>query len=579
MRWIVNYHLFSGHHETVSLIKRKTSMKSSSLQKFRAKLAANEPVVGLWITLESASITEMAVASGLDWVLIDAEHGHLDWKEIMEHMRATVRSDTIALVRITEVNAGLIKRALDVGADGVVVPWIESVEQLEQAVKFANYPLRGLRGIGAERATAWGKCFAEHAAEANDNVLVIPIIESVKGAENIEALCKVDGVDLIFFGPADYSASAGFAGQWEGPGVAETILSMKDTARRLGKRCGIVTTDNANLRQRIDQGFQMLAFGTDSTMIFRSLDASLASLGKPTTLRPDLSVVDSTVRPARLRRPPESMRPDRGETMNPVGSGLQIELAPGVHLECLVGAQNQARGLTTGFVTFDPLSVLPYHTHPCSESITLISGHAAVLVEGRQYTLSPFDNITIPRGLAHSTVSLSSTKPALLHVALASDTPTRDMVDHPFPVVAMPDRSEGCPPFERVTRFQSAHRFEAGPNTEFIDYFNQTLMPGIEMSGGYGLFQCGGRLPAHIHDFDESICIVTGVATCVVEGRHYSMSNGSTALQPRGRVHYFINESSEAMAMIWVYAGPMPERIMVDEHCATVAGDPWKTVN
>src|SRR6058998_1641370 len=104
-------------------------MKIAAIKKLRQKLAAEQPIYGMWITLESASIAEMAVALGLDWVIIDAEHGHLDWKEILEHIRATVRSNTVTLVRIAELNAGLIKRALDIGADGIVVPWIETAEQ------------------------------------------------------------------------------------------------------------------------------------------------------------------------------------------------------------------------------------------------------------------------------------------------------------------------------------------------------------------------------------------------------------------------------------------------------------------
>jgi quercetin dioxygenase-like cupin family protein len=140
----------------------------------------------------------------------------------------------------------------------------------------------------------------------------------------------------------------------------------------------------------------------------------------------------------------------------------------------------------------------------------------------------------------------------------------------------MLDESVHLPGKERVTRFKTAKRLEAGPGTSFIDYFNHDLMPGSEMSGGYGLFHAGGRLPAHFHDFDESICIIEGSAVCVVEGRRYQQSGCSTALQPRGRVHYFINESNEPMAMIWVYAGPMPERVIVDESCATVEGNPWK---
>src|SRR6266704_5453441 len=105
-------------------------MKIDAIKKLKEKLAAGDAVYGLWVTLESASISEMAVALGVDWVVVDAEHGHLDWKEILEHIRAAVRSDTVVLVRIAELNGGLIKRALDIGADGVVIPWIETFEQL-----------------------------------------------------------------------------------------------------------------------------------------------------------------------------------------------------------------------------------------------------------------------------------------------------------------------------------------------------------------------------------------------------------------------------------------------------------------
>src|SRR5438132_1991998 len=190
-------------------------MKTAAVQALRRKLAADAPTFGLWVTLEAPSITEMAVGLGIVGVVIDAEHGHLDWKEIVEHLRATVRSDTVALVRIAELNGGLIKRALDLGADGVVIPWVESAEQFRQAIRFARYPLEGVRGIGAERATAWGQALAEHAAEANEHVFVVPIIETVRGGQNLAAMLKVDGVDLFWFGPADYSASAGYRGQWE----------------------------------------------------------------------------------------------------------------------------------------------------------------------------------------------------------------------------------------------------------------------------------------------------------------------------------------------------------------------------
>jgi 2-keto-3-deoxy-L-rhamnonate aldolase RhmA len=263
-------------------------MKLAAVQKLRAKLSSGQAVYGLWVTLESASITEMAVALGLDWVVIDAEHGHLDWKEILEHLRAATRSETVTLVRIAELDRALIKRVLDIGADGVVIPWIETEDQLRQAVAFATYPPEGLRGIGAERATGWGECMAEHTAEANANVLVIPILETVRAAAQVSRMTHVDGVEIFFFGPADFSASAGFRGQWEGPGVAQKILEMKDTLRQAGKHCGVMTTSTANLGERREQGFQMLGIGMDTGLLLRSLHESLAAIGQDRKIRANL---------------------------------------------------------------------------------------------------------------------------------------------------------------------------------------------------------------------------------------------------------------------------------------------------
>jgi 2-keto-3-deoxy-L-rhamnonate aldolase RhmA/quercetin dioxygenase-like cupin family protein len=550
-------------------------MNTHAIRSLRQKLAADKPTFGLWITLEAPSITEMAVALGMDWVVIDAEHGHLDWKDIVNHLRATVRSETVALVRVAELNGGLIKRALDIGADGVVVPWIETVEQLKQAIGFARYPLEGGRGIGAERATCWGQCFVEHTAEANEHVLVVPIIETVRTVKQVALMSQVEGAELFFFGPADFSSTAGARGQWEGPGVAEQILQMKDTLQRAGKPCGVLATSHENLLERQQQGFRMIGLGMDASLLVRTLRASLAVVGRDHALRASFTP-ESAQQVTPLARPPESMRPDRPEVMNAVGEGARVELARGVNFECLVGSHNSAKKLTTGFVTFVPLANLPAHQHTFSESITLLSGSAIVEVEGRSYTLKPMDNVVVPAGRVHAARNASASAPALFHVALATDSPTRTLVDKFFPKRPMAEDSNGFPGAERVNRFATARRFAAGPNTEFIDFFNTDLLPGIEMSGGYGLFHPGGRLPAHVHDFDESICIISGVATCVVEGRKYAMRDGATALQPRGRVHYFINESTGTMEMLWVYAGPKPERIVVAESNATVEGNPWR---
>jgi 2-keto-3-deoxy-L-rhamnonate aldolase RhmA/quercetin dioxygenase-like cupin family protein len=551
-------------------------MKSSAIKRLKRKLAAGETTVGFWVTLESPSITEMAVAIGIDWIVIDAEHGHLDWNEVVDHIRATVRSDTVALVRLTEANAALVKRALDIGADGIIIPWVETAEQLRQIVAFAHYPPNGVRGIGAERATAWGQCLVEHVEEAGENVLVLPMIESVRGGQNIGEMLAVDGVDLFYFGPADYSSSAGYAGQWQGPGVAEQLLEIKNQITAAGKYCGVIATNDANFFERQAQGFRMICLGSDAGFLLRGLHTTLAAIGRDRKLNTALIPGSQPIAASPLDRPPEHFRPDRREVINEVGQGAKREIQPGVVFECLVGEHNGARNLTTGIVTVSPKTQLAYHTHPTSESITLLEGAGVVEVEGRRYNLSPLDNVVVPRGVAHSVMNASPDGNARFQIAFPTATPARELVEPTFERRQMPDDSTGTPGRERVTRFATAHRFKEGHGATFIDFFNCDLVPQIEMSGGYGLFCPGDRLPAHIHDFDESICIIDGTATCVVEGREYSMDGCTTALQPRGRVHYFVNKSDGPMAMLWVYAGPNPERIVVDERNATAVGAPWQ---
>jgi len=553
-------------------------MNSAAVRHFRQKLSRNQPVYGLWVTLEAPSITEMAVALGLDWVVIDAEHGHLDWKEIVEHLRGAVRSHTVVLVRLSENSESLIKRALDIGADGVVIPWMETVEGLEKALRSCRYPPAGRRGIGAERATCWGTCFVEHVKEAEEDVLLVPLIESVAGAKEAANLAKVDGVDTFFFGPADLSATAGHAGQWEGDGVGELIKNAREAIRAAGKHCGIVARNDGELKSRPAEGFNMVGLGLDAGLLLRTLHTSLQSIQRDRPITPGFTLENDAASVAAevpVACAPDSFRPDRPEVMNPLGTGPQLEIAPGVHFDAHVGKHNNAVDLTTGLVTFAPGAVLPYHRHKFDETITLLKGSAMVEVEGRIYHLSPLDNVSIPAGLAHKAVNLSRTGESLLHIAMNSCSPDRELVESFFSKRAMPQESATWPGGERFTHYASSELYEPGPSASFVDYFNDEILPGFGLSGGHGRFKPGGRLPAHLHDFDESITIVDGVATCMVEGRRYVMDDMATALQPRGRIHYFINESDAPMEMIWVYAGPMPERIVVDESCATVLNHAW----
>ncbi len=184
-------------------------------------------------------------------------------------MCATRGSDTTPLVRIAEVQQGLIKRVLDIGAAGIIVPQVMGPEDVARAVRFAKYPPHGVRGVGGERATAWSMQLAEATRAANDLTMVIPLIETVEAYRSLEAIMDVPGIDALYIGPADLSASAGHLGHWEGPGVAEMVLSIKNRAAARGLACGIMATSTDNARQRRDQGFRMLGLASDTGLIIR----------------------------------------------------------------------------------------------------------------------------------------------------------------------------------------------------------------------------------------------------------------------------------------------------------------------
>ncbi len=246
----------------------------------KRKLAAGQTTVGFWVTLESPSITEIAVTLGYDWVVIDAEHGHLDFKEIQDHVRVTRNTPTTPLVRIAEVQTGLVKRVLDVGAEGILVPQVRGAAEVAEAVRCAKYPPRGIRGVGGERATRWGMDLRTATRAADGETLVIPFMETVAAGEAIDAILDVDGVDAVFFGPADYSASAGYLGEWEGPGVAERLLQIKDRIRARGVPCGVMTTGVANARLRREQGFGMIGLGSDTGFLIRGSMEALQALDR-----------------------------------------------------------------------------------------------------------------------------------------------------------------------------------------------------------------------------------------------------------------------------------------------------------
>lgn len=263
------------------------------------------------------------------------------------------------------------------------------------------------------------------------------------------------------------------------------------------------------------------------------------------------------------KRPPLSMRPRRrGQVVSP-GHGERILLDHGVQAEWLVGHQTGSRNLTTGLITLNPMAKSIPLSHPHHASLTVLSGSVAVLTGDTRIDLHPLDNVVIQPGQAHAIENPRADRPAVLHASYPTATPryAPARILHATPVF--------------LTRHKEAMQYEASPGAMFIDHFGARNIPGIRMCGGLGTFAPGARLPAHVHDFDESICIITGEAVCWAEGERLIISDCSTALQPRGRSHYFVNETSLPMAMLWVYAGPTPRRMVVDERCATELNFAW----
>jgi 2-keto-3-deoxy-L-rhamnonate aldolase RhmA len=241
--------------------------------RLREQLRRRESTLGMWVTMESPTVTEIAAALGLDWICIDMEHGHQDFREVMEHLRAARGTLLTPLVRVPDFRQDLVKRALDMGAGGVLLPLVRSAADAELGFQHARYPPRGRRGVGGERAVKWGLEFEEYLTTADAETLVIPIIETREAAEDIDAILATPGLEAIFFGPADLSASHGYLGQWEGPGIAEKILDIRRRAEERGIAAGLMARNADDAAARRAQGFNLIGLGADTGLLIQGVSA------------------------------------------------------------------------------------------------------------------------------------------------------------------------------------------------------------------------------------------------------------------------------------------------------------------
>lgn len=235
--------------------------------------------------------------------------------------------------------------------------------------------------------------------------------------------------------------------------------------------------------------------------------------------------------------------------------------SPGVALRILVSSGCGSTELSTGTATLEPGAMLPLHDHSFSEAVTILEGDAEFRLEGRRQRLGRLDCLHVPAGTAHSVRNPSATETLRLHWVFASAEPTRRLLDTVFPDSDLPGR-------ETVRRYGVSEKYELSERAMFCDLF-ASRFGSVGICGGYGRFAPGASLPCHFHDFDESITIVEGEATCLVAGRRYSLASCDTAFVPRGQPHRFLNETDRDMAMIWVYGGSEPERTLIKfEFCS-----------
>ena len=246
----------------------------------KEKLRRDEATFGMWVTLESPTITEMATRMGFDWIVIDAEHGYLDMKNVMEHIRVANLANTPILVLISEIQGGLIKRVMDVGADGIVVPYVRSAAEVAEAVRYAKYPPEGVRGIGAERSTRWGQGISQCVPRANQNSMVWVMMETVEAGEAIDEILDVPGVDAMFFGLHDYSATSGYPGTADQPLVMKRAQEIQQRVRARRVPSGILASERADIQRRLDEGFRLIGLGFDTMLLVQAATQVLEAAGR-----------------------------------------------------------------------------------------------------------------------------------------------------------------------------------------------------------------------------------------------------------------------------------------------------------
>ena len=248
---------------------------------FRDELAtASRPLIGMWISSGSPVMAEICAGSGLDWVIIDMEHGPNDLTSVLAQLQAVAAYPVTPMVRVPIGDAVIIKQVLDLGAQNLLVPMVSSADEARAVVEAVRYPPRGRRGIGGSlaRSARWNRV-DDYLADADRYVSLFVQIETAAGVEAAAEIAAVDGVDGVFVGPADLSASMGLLGQQSHPDVVAAVQRIFDAVRGAGVPVGVNAFDPAVAQSYLDAGASFVLVGADVTLVARGAEGLAARFG------------------------------------------------------------------------------------------------------------------------------------------------------------------------------------------------------------------------------------------------------------------------------------------------------------
>jgi 4-hydroxy-2-oxoheptanedioate aldolase len=242
---------------------------------FKRALSEARPQIGIWSSLSSPVVAEILAHAGFDWVLLDTEHSPNELPTVQSQLHAMTGGTATPVVRPAWNDMVLVKRYLDIGAQSLLLPYVQTAEEARDAVRYTRYPQAGVRGVaGATRAAGYGRT-RDYLKRAHEELCVLVQVETRKSIANLEGIAEVEGVDGVFIGPNDLSADLGYLGNWQHPEVWKV---MEDAAKRIrskGKAPGILVGE-ADGRRCLDMGYLFVAVGADTGMLVRGMDALAA---------------------------------------------------------------------------------------------------------------------------------------------------------------------------------------------------------------------------------------------------------------------------------------------------------------